>query len=160
MNHSDLTRGGVGVHLRRLAIPASIGFFFNTMYNVVDTLYAGFISTDALAAMAIGFPVFFVIIALSSGISTGCSALISNALGSKKQTLAKRLASQSFSFGIITSFVLMIAGFVSAASLFRILGAEGAYLNQALEYIRVIFIGMPFFLLLHVLNSMLIARGG
>ncbi|HPJ07320.1 MAG TPA: MATE family efflux transporter, partial [Deltaproteobacteria bacterium] len=42
-----------------IAVPASVGFFFNTMFNVVDTYFAGVISTQALAALSLSFPVFF-----------------------------------------------------------------------------------------------------
>ena len=38
--------------IRRLAIPTSAGFFFNTIFNVVDTIYAGQISTLAQAGLA------------------------------------------------------------------------------------------------------------
>ena len=61
-----------------MAIPASVGFLFNTFYNIVDTYYAGLKSTHALAALGLSFPIFFVILALGSGISTGATALISN----------------------------------------------------------------------------------
>ena len=54
--------------LVRLAVPVGIGFFFNTMFNVVDTFYAGLISTRAQAALSLSFPVFFLIIAVGSGI--------------------------------------------------------------------------------------------
>ena len=70
--------------IKQIAVPASIGFFFNTMYNMVDTYFAGYLSTEALAALSLSFPVFFIIIALSSGISTGTSAILANALGSGK----------------------------------------------------------------------------
>lgn len=39
--------------IKQLAIPASTGMFFNTMYNVVDTFYAGLISTQAIAALSL-----------------------------------------------------------------------------------------------------------
>jgi Na+-driven multidrug efflux pump len=42
--------------IRALAVPASIGFFFNTMFNVVDTYFGGRISTQALAALSLSFP--------------------------------------------------------------------------------------------------------
>ncbi len=48
-----LTQDPIGTLIRQLAIPASVGFFFNTMYNVVDTWYAGRLSTDALGALSI-----------------------------------------------------------------------------------------------------------
>jgi hypothetical protein len=48
----DLTEAPVQDLIRKMALPASIGFFFNTMYNVVDTYFGGQISTTALAAKA------------------------------------------------------------------------------------------------------------
>ena len=69
--------------IRAISIPASIGFFFNTMFNVVDTYFAGLISTQALAALSLSFPVFFIIISFGSGISTGTTALIATAIGAE-----------------------------------------------------------------------------
>ena len=39
--------------IRRLAIPASIGTLFQTLYNIVDTFYAGRISPEALSALSL-----------------------------------------------------------------------------------------------------------
>lgn len=95
----------------------SIGFFFNTMYNVVDSFYAGRISTEALAAMALSFPVFFIIIAISSGLSRGASALIANAIGAKNKEEETTLSGQVFSLGVLSAIVVSIVGLWSAESL-------------------------------------------
>jgi hypothetical protein len=42
---SDLTTAPIATLIRRLAIPAGTGFFFNTMFNVVDIWYGGRLST-------------------------------------------------------------------------------------------------------------------
>ncbi len=52
--------------IRRIAIPASIGLFFNTMYNVVDTYFAGLISTEAQAALAWLVVLFFLLVVVDS----------------------------------------------------------------------------------------------
>ena len=83
MNDVDLTQGSIISHVKRIAIPASVGMLFNTLFNVVDTYYAGKLSTDALAGMTISFPIFFIIIALSSGVGSGSTALSAIALGEK-----------------------------------------------------------------------------
>ncbi|MGY8688607.1 MAG: MATE family efflux transporter, partial [Verrucomicrobiales bacterium] len=64
MSKASLTEGPLPGHIRNIAMPMSIGFFFNTMFNVVDSFYAGRVSTTALAALALSFPVFFIIIAI------------------------------------------------------------------------------------------------
>lgn len=145
--------------IRQIAIPASIGFFFNTMYNVVDTYYGALISTQAVAAMSLSFPVFFVIIAIGSGISTGASALISHALGEGKKEEARKYLTQAIIFTVILSLILTILGWLSGPFLFNLLGASGEYLKMALAYTNVIFGGVVLFALSFVLNASLTSQG-
>ena len=76
-----LTAEPIPALIRKIAVPASVGFFFNTMFNAVDTWYGGRISTQALAALSLSLPVFFLIIAVGSGLGAGTTALIGTALG-------------------------------------------------------------------------------
>ena len=158
-NAHDLTVGHIPSLIRKLAIPASIGFFFHTMFNVVDTYYGGLVSTEALAALSLSFPIFFIVIALSSGIGTGATALISNALGEKNKIEAREYAGQAISFGIIAGIILTVIGLLISPSLFRLMGASGTYLTTALEYMNVIFYGAIFFIINQMLNSSLSAIG-
>lgn len=158
-NAYDLTAAPIPQLLRRLAIPVGMGFFFNTMFNVVDTFYAGFISTQALAAMSLSFPVFFLIIAVGSGIATGATALIGNALGSDRRAEARLYATQAITFAAIHGMIMTAAGLVAAPTLFRILGAGDEYLLLALSYINAIFVGSTCFILNQSLNASLNATG-
>ena len=142
----DLTTGPVSGHIRAIAVPASVGLFFHTMFNVVDTWIAGRLSTDALAALSLSFPAFFVIIALGSGLSTGATALVANALGRKDPEAARELASQTMVFALLLSALLAAAGLAVAPAMFRLLGAEEAYLDTALAYMNVIFAGSGLFI--------------
>ena len=63
----DLTQGNIRKQLISMAVPAGIGMLFYTLYNVVDSFYAGLISTEALAGLAISFPVYFILLALAVG---------------------------------------------------------------------------------------------
>ena len=53
----DLTKGKILTLFKKIAIPASVGTFFQTMYNIVDTYFAGKISPEALSAIAKSFPI-------------------------------------------------------------------------------------------------------
>ncbi len=81
----NLTTDPIPVLIRRLAVLASVGMFFNTMYNVVDTFYAGRMSTDALAALSLTFPIFFTLLAMGMSFPTGTTVPIGNALGRGKR---------------------------------------------------------------------------
>jgi putative MATE family efflux protein len=156
---SDLTTAPIPQLLRRLAVPASVGFFFNTMYNVVDTWFAGRWSTDALAALSLTFPVFFILLALGMGASTGATALIGNALGRGDRAEAARVAAQGVVLGLALAVVVTAVGFAAAPSLYRLLGAEDRYLAICLEYLHVILAGCVFVFTFYMFNGILNSQG-
>jgi putative MATE family efflux protein len=156
---TDLTTAPIPQLIRRLAIPAGTGFFFNTMFNVVDTWYGGRLSTTALAAMSLSFPVFFIILAIGSGVTTGATALIGNALGRGDRDEARRYVLQALSFALLHALALTALGLTFLPRLFMAMGARGEYLSLALSYMNVIFAGAPFFLLNFVMNAILNAHG-
>jgi putative MATE family efflux protein len=156
---ASLTTDPIPVLIRRIAIPASVGFFFNTMFNFVDTYCAGLISTDALAALSLSFPVFFIILSAGNGLSQGTTALMANAIGAKDPLTARWLFAQAVVFASVVGVVLSFAGWLAAPALFRLLGAEGAYLDVALAYMNVILCGGVFFILQMTINAALNAQG-
>ncbi|MDA7632478.1 MATE family efflux transporter [bacterium] len=145
--------------IRQIAFPASVGFFFNTMYNVVDTYFAGLISTEGLAALSLSFPIFFILIAVGTGVSQGATALISNALGSNNPKEAFRYFLQSISFGILLAIALTIIGLLITPTLFRFLGASEDYLELCTDYMNTILFGTVFILLQSIINAALNAQG-
>ncbi|HMP76236.1 MAG TPA: MATE family efflux transporter [Kiritimatiellia bacterium] len=159
MHMHDLTTGPVRPLLRQLAIPAAVGMFCNTLYNLTDTYFAGTLSTAALAGLSISFPVFFSIIAVGAGLGAGTTALIAHVIGRGDLPRAKLLAAQALSLGLIASLLLAVLGLWGARPLFGLLGAEGDYLENALRYIHVIFIGSAFFVGSYAVNAGLVARG-
>ena len=142
-----------------MALPASIGLFFQTMYNVVDSFYAGQISTTALAALGLSFPVFLLNIASSSGTSRGTSALIANAIGSGDEDKQQQYIAQSLSLGFLLSIVMTALGLMLASPLFQLMGADGDYLETSLKYIRPIFMGAVFLIMSSLSNGILVAHG-
>jgi putative MATE family efflux protein len=143
----------------RIALPASIGMFFNTMFNFVDTYCAGLLGTDALAALSLSFPVFFLLLAVGGGLSQGTTALIANALGAKNPAQARQVFAQSLGFTFFAGLVVSGVGMWASPALFRQLGAEGDYLRIAVSYIRTLLAGGVFFLLTMTLSSALNAQG-
>lgn len=156
---NSLTTEPIPALVRRIALPASIGFFFNTMYNVVDTYFAGVISTQALASLSVSFPVFFSILAVGTGISTGATALIANALGAGEREEARLYATQGIWFGILTGLALTVLGLLISPFLFGVLGATGEYLSTALDYMNTLFLGTVLFIVLYMLNAILNGQG-
>ena len=77
----DLLKDNIPKLVKKLAIPASVGTLFQTLYNIVDTFYAGKISPEALAALSKSFPIYFIIIATGVGLGVASTALMANSIG-------------------------------------------------------------------------------
>lgn len=157
--HIDLTQDDIKVQIRKLAVPASVGFFFHTMYNVTDTYFAGQISTQALSALTLSFSIFFMMIAFAGGMSEAVTALVGNALGKKEHDQAVHIALNALLFGLLLSFVLTVTGVVSTPVLMPLLGAQGEYLQESLAYINIILYGSIFFVFSFFINALLNAVG-
>lgn len=53
-----LTTGKIPRLVVQIALPAATGYFFNVMFSVVDSWFAGQISTQALAGLSLSFPLY------------------------------------------------------------------------------------------------------
>ncbi len=156
---ANLTTQNIPSLIKQLTIPASVGMFFNTMYNVVDTFYAGLISTQAIAALSLSFMIFFLIIGFGYGFSSAITALLGNALGKKKYKLASIYAHKGLIFVPLIGLILSIVGYFTAPFLFMLLGAKEEYLQISIDYINPILFGAVFFMFNFSLNSILVATG-
>ena len=159
IDKSDLTVGPLDKHLKRLAIPASIGFFFHILFNVTDTFVAGKISTDALAALAFSFPLFFVIITFSVGLTQATSALIGRAKGANKMMRGKYYIGQVVVCIILVSLPIMIFGNYFARAFLNALGATPIQLELAHDYIVWLYSLTPLFIIPNVLSGILSSHG-
>ena len=158
-NSLNLTTQNIPSLIKQLAIPASMGMFFNTMYNVVDTFYAGLISTQAISALTLSFMIFFLIIGFGYGFSSAITALLGNAIGKKRYKLASIYAHKGLIFVPLIGLGLSIIGYFYAPNLFILLGAKEEYLQLSLDYINPILFGAVFFMFNFSLNSILVATG-
>lgn len=145
--------------LRRLAIPSSLGLIFNTLYNVVDTYYAGLISTQSLAALSSSSFLFFVIVGLGYGGSTALSALIGNALGKKHYFHAKLIAQKGLGLVLFLGLIMGFIGYETAPFMLKLIGVEPLYHALALEYTQIILGGTVLFFANFGLNGILVATG-
>jgi putative MATE family efflux protein len=156
---SDLTTGCIKKHLRSIAVPSSVGYFFHTMFNVTDTFFAGEISTQALASLSLTFSIFFIIIAVAGGMSQGVTALIGNAIGEKKVDDAKQIILHVLFFAVSIALIITTIGLLSSPFLMQILGAHDDYLQEALSYINIVLFGAIFFVGVFFTNAMLNSLG-
>jgi len=155
----DLTKGPLLGHFRTLAVPAAFGMLFSTLYNVVDVYWAGRLSTEAQAGLAIGFQAFFILMAIGFGLGSAMSALVSNAKGAHETSSVRALALQGISFGIIATTVLMIVGWIGGPYLIAFVSEPGGYRDAATGYFNWLVLSLPGFFLAYGANGILQAHG-
>lgn len=143
----------------QIAIPSSIGMFFNTMYNVVDTFYIGQISTEAISALTYSFMIFFMLLSISFGLSSAITAYVGGALGKHKKNMARIYASNGISLFMFIAFVLSVFSFLLLEYIFVLIGASGKVLEYALEYTYIILLGIFPMLIGLGANGVLVALG-
>jgi len=153
-------RDPVGSLLFRFSIPSIIGLLANALYNIVDRMFIGrIVGSHGLTAVTVAFPFFALAITLGILVSVGASSLVSRSLGRGETDLADQVLSNAFVMAVIAGFFLALSGLFFGESLLRLFGASENVLGEALAYLRIIALGMPFLLVNFVLNGLMRAEG-
>ena len=155
----DLTKDNIPTLIRQIAIPSSIGTLFQTLYNIVDVKFAGLISPDAITAIAKSFPIYFIIIGFTAGLSIGVTALISNAIGKNDEKKASLLLAQAILTSLIISFLVTLVGIYGTGPILKFLKTNPEIIFYAKDYMDIIFLGASLFFLQLTINSFLVSRG-
>ena len=155
----NLIKDPISSLLKNIALPACIATLFQTLFNVVDTFFAGQISSDALSALTKSFPIYFILVAASVGVTVGGTSLIANSIGEKNKNNVLRYFGQTIIYGIILSILVTLIGLFFAADIFSLMGSTHKVINLGLKYTNVIFSGSIIFISVVSLNSLLHAEG-
>lgn len=142
-----------------MALPAAVGLFCNTLFNITDTFYAGWIATEAQAALAFAFPLYFLQLSLCIGVLQAVTTKVAAAAGAKNMHLARRLTGQGAVLGALTVVLIWLVLLPSADGMLLTLGAAGDARTLAAEYIGVIFAGAPAFVGAFAINGALHSVG-
>ena len=155
----NLLTDDIKVLLKRLAIPASVGTLFQTLYNVVDTYFAGKISPEALSALSKSFPIYFIIIGTCIGVTVASTSLIANSIGESDEKKTLNYFTHSIYYGILIAILIAYIGLTYADDIFDIMVTTPEVKSLGLEYTNIIFAGSVVFILVVSLNSLLHAEG-
>ena len=142
-----------------LASPIIIATVVQTLYNIVDTAYVGRLGASALAGISFCFPLFFILIAVNSGINAGMSSRISRFLGEKKKKEAENAAIHGLLLASVVGIIISIIGYFTMEPVFLAFGATGESLKQAMDYMGVVYISTIFMFISYVYNGIFGAQG-
>ncbi len=156
----DMTRGGIGRHLIRYAVPMVLGNMMQLTYNAVDSVIIGkTLGEDALAAVSTANPIMTIMILGASGIGIGASVIMSRFYGAKELERLKREFSTTVIFSTIFSVAVFLAGFLLAGRLLTWINTPPESFDMAVVYLRVIFVGFLFTFQYNILSHALRSIG-
>lgn len=156
----QLGNESVGRLLWQYSLPAIVGIVVMQLYNIVDRIFIGQgVGSDAIAGLAITFPVMNLSAAVGTLIGAGAAARISIVLGQNDKRKAELILGNSLVltllFGVI--YVSIFAIFID--DILRLFGASEVTLPYAHDFMAYILPGMLVMNLCFSFNNIMRASG-
>jgi len=140
-SRSALLQGPIAKPLFQLAWPVLVVLALQTFVGVAETWFVSFLGVDALAGVALVFPLFMLMTMMSNGaIGGGVSSAVARALGAGRAADAQALAWHAVVLGVAFGALFMVAAWAFGPSLFRAMGAQGESLAAATLYANMVFL--------------------
>ena len=144
----DMLHGSLLDKILLFAIPLAACSILQQLFNSVGTAVVGrFASSEALAAVGSNSSVISLMVTLFSGISLGSNVVIANYIGQCDKKRVPRVVHTAVTLALLSGVFLLILGQFVAHPILVLMGAPKDIIHLATLYLRIYFLGMPFFML-------------
>ncbi len=127
-----------------LTAPNTLAFAIQAAVNLTEVWIVGQLGTQALAAMALVFPLLMLTQTMSGGALGGAiSSAIARALGNGNQERGEKLVWHGLYGALIGAFGFLLLFILFGKSFLMFLGGDGVILDMALSYCWVLYVGGP-----------------
>jgi len=131
-----------------------VGLISSTIVMLVDYIFvAQAMGQDGLAALSLVTPIYTIVLGFGMILGIGGGAKYAEYVAKGAQEEANKYFTLSAKLGVIFSVFLILAGLFFAIPITRLVGAEGHLVYLALDYVKVVLLGSPIFLLYFMLLS-------
>ncbi|MBQ1589096.1 MAG: MATE family efflux transporter [Oscillospiraceae bacterium] len=161
LDRKNLTEGVVWKKLLIFFLPIAAGTCIQQLYNAVDGLILGrFVGTTALAAVGgSSAQIINLLIGFFVAITSGASVVIAQVYGANRARDVQIAAGNAIAVFALLGLLLMGFGLVLSPAMLRLLKTPADTLEDAILYLRIYFIGVPFILVLNMESNMLRSVG-
>ena len=142
----DATEGPIFSKMIWFVIPLMLTNLIQQLYTVADNMVVGNYSSNANALGAIGScgAIIAFLTALFAGFSTGTAAVVSRDFGAKDNDALSKSAHTSLILSLGVGLGVGLIGFVFAEPILRLLNVKPEFLADAIVYMQIRCVGMPF----------------
>ncbi len=156
----NMTQGRPVTLLITFALPLMLGNVFQQMYTVVDTAIVGqALGVQALAALGAGDWLNWLVLGTIQGLTQGFAILMAQEFGANRIEKLRTAMGNAVTLSIVSAVVLTVAAQLLARPALLLLQTPAEILPGALEYLRVMFGGIPVILAYNLLASALRSLG-
>lgn len=140
---TNFTVGSIPRHLILFSIPMFLGNLLQALYNTVDSFWVGqFLGPKALAAVSVGFPLIFALVALVMGITMATTTLVAQYFGARQMDKVHRVINNSILLLVVMGAVLSVIGIVFRVPLLRLIHTPDDILPLAAVYLGIFMAGL------------------
>lgn len=132
----DLTKGSIPRHVIRMLGPFWLAILALMSAGIVDTIYLGHLSTNALAAVGFCFPIIFFGNSVNIGLGAGTLSAISRAIGRKDRPLVKAHGASAVLLTLSVMTVICFLSFLVMSWVLDIMGVTAEIKPLALSYLK------------------------
>jgi putative MATE family efflux protein len=141
--------------IARLALPVAASTLLQRAVSIVDVFLVGGLGAGAIASVGIAQLLVFCAMTLSWGLSAGTTVVVAQLWGARRYLEAKRTAFQALLLGLGLAVILSALGLAFGPAGAAFLGAEASVLADLEGYLQIIFVVLPFTVLLNILAGVM-----
>jgi putative MATE family efflux protein len=140
---NNLTEGSIPRHLARLAVPSALTNLMSYSTTLVDMIWLGRVSPQAIAAVATFNYFWFLFALLNQMVGNGSVSLIARSYGAGELEECRRLFGQTFVFKLVVAVAVAALGLSGQRLAFTLFGAVPQVLEQAVVYGTIMLAASP-----------------
>lgn len=156
----DMCNGSLMDKLISFSLPLMLSGILQLMFNAVDIVVVGrFAGSQALAAVGSTTALINVFTNLFIGVSLGANVLAARFFASEREKEMSETVHTAIALAIISGIIMTFIGLIFSRVALELMGTPDDVINQATLYMRIYFVGMPFFMLYNYGAAILRAVG-
>lgn len=155
----DFTEGPLGRAILLLSIPSILEMVMESIFVIADIYFVSRLGADSVATVGLTESLITIIYAISMGLGTATTSLVSRRIGEKDPESASKTAIQAILTGFIISIIIGVPGAIFGGKILGLMGASDSIVNSMSGYTRIMLGSNTVIMLLFIINAVFRSAG-
>ncbi|MEG2596930.1 MAG: MATE family efflux transporter, partial [Oscillospiraceae bacterium] len=123
--------------IRSMSLPAMLSMLVQALYNIVDSMFVSWYSTEALQAVSLAFPIQMLMISVGVGTGVGINSLVSRRLGEGQQEEANQAATHGIILAAMSWLLFLVFGLFFSRMFFEVFSQSPTIIDMGTQYLSI-----------------------